>query len=1247
MNRRLTAAALVVALAGSALVALAGVSPAAAVTKNPILGDGSSYSADPATLVDGDTLYIYAGRDEAGPTQNDFVMNEWQAFSTTDPDAGAWQHYPSLMRPEDVFAWATPGRAYAGQVVIGADGRYYWYVPVAQKTPGSADAFAIGVAVSDTALGPWTDYVGAPIASQALLGNDIQNIDPTVFTDDDGRVYMYWGTFGQLRAIELKPDMKTLVGAPKTIAGLPGFFEAPWLFKRGATYYLAYAGNNVGSTCTPAVYHACIEYATSSSPLGPWTFGGTVLPPVSSTTSHPAITEFKGRWYIVYHTADAAGGNHFRRSVAIDEVTWDDSVSPARMNLVTPTPVKGADLTPRANVAPWAAASSSNQPVPSQYWIKALNDEIVRPNPLPPDMWGNWTGTRPASEWVQYTWPQPVTVSSAEIKFWRDTAPGTGNGVSDPASWLLQYWDDASSSWLPVVHPSGYATGTAQLQKTTFDAVTTTRMRAVINAAPGTATPTTYSGVAVEEWKVNAVQPTGYAPIAVSATVGQLPTLPASVTFVLPGGGSTSSPVTWDAIDAVEVSRPGSFTVTGFAPGYAAGRVSAQVTVVGDGPTGPDTAAPTVALTVTGDGGTDGWYRSAATVRASAIDDVDLRTRIEVQIGDGAWTATDNVRFVDVPIAAEGTTALRARATDAAGNVSAVASTSVRIDATPPVVTPALNVAARTVALSASDAGSGVASVEYSLENRVSWKPYTAPVPLDRGAHVVNYRATDAAGNVSGIGSVTLPADDATPLSGNIAPLATATASYSSPWTSVGAINDGSDTAANWGTWPEVGRQWVQLQWKRIVTIDQIGALFFADSADSANGGVIPPKSWTVQYYDLATGAWVDVDADAAAYMRVRDAYNTVGFTAVSTDRVRLVMDAWGTASAGGSSGLWEVSARAAEPPADTVAPTVDVQVAPSAPASGWYATPVVLTASAADDRDASPSIEKMVAGSDAAAGWTAYDGPVTVSADGVATVSFRATDAAGNVSATSSSTVRVDRTAPVTTATVSSSADGSATAAFTAVDASSGVARTEYADGGDWAAVPAGGVVVTGPGIHTLAYRSVDVAGNVEAQRTIAVDIPVAAGPAVTAGSMTAIAGGSLALSGTGFAPRSEVVVAIHSDPIELARATTDAAGAFAVTVVIPADLAPGAHTITADGAGLHAEFALTVAPAVVVGDGGGVGGGTGGPVAAAAAGDPAALARTGVDATVPIGLALLLLVAGAALRLRRAGSGRSTGRT
>lgn len=1053
-----TGTALAVGTVIALIAALAPAAAGAAATENPIIGDGSVYSADPSLLADGDTLYIHAGRDQAGTTTNDFIMNEWQAFSTTDVDSGAWQHHPSLMRPETVFDWATPGRAYAGQVVKGTDGRFYWYVPVHEAASTAADKFGIGVAVSSSPLGPWTDHAGGPIVSQTILGNDAHNIDPTVLVDG-GRVWMYWGSFSRLMAIELQADMKTRIGTPTTItSGVTGFFEAAWLFKRGATYYLAYAANNAGptSTCTPANYHACIAYSTASSPLGPWTYRGRILAPVSSTTSHPAIAEFQGEWYMAYHTADAVGGNHFRRSVAIDHLEWDDSQTPARIVPVTTTPVKGPNLEPRSNVAPWATSSASNEPIPTQYWIKALNDEIIRPNPLPPDMWGSWTANRPAQQWIQYDWDTPVRVDRARIKFWRDVAPGTGNGVSDPASWVLQYWD--AGAWKDVPNPSGYPTTTTAVHQVTFDAVTTSRLRAVLNASPNAANPPSYSAVAVEEWEVHAAQPGSVAPVEVQTVVGTAPELPETVDLVF-GADTVAAAVRWQDIDPADLAAAGEFTVQGFAEGYAAGLVTATVTVLGEdpwranlalagtpsagstaagstvdalndqavaytgdahpvwtavgstwtgytwaepvrvdgvtahfwtgdavaapqawtvealvdgewqavtgadgNPTAPaepntsafdevtttavrvaltaqdaagvgltelevhgetiDAEAPEVVLSASGVEGANGWFLSPVTVRATATDDRDVRTRIELAVDGGAWQATDNVRYAEATVSGDGTHTVRARSTDAAANTSEEASVQVRIDATRPTISGTLDIVARSVTATAADAGSGVAGVEYAIDAPTGWQAYGAPVVVDAQRHVVYLRSKDAAGNVSVLGSVTVPLSPDAPLEGNIAPIATPTASYTSSWNSVAAVNDGALTGASWGTWPNVGEQWVQLEWDRVVTVDKAGVLFFRDSTDAAGVGMIPPREWKLQYVDLATGAWKDVEA-TGAYGRSSTAINEVGFAPVTTTKLRALMQAWGTASAGGSSGILEFEAWAAQP----AAPAVDVEL--------------------------------------------------------------------------------------------------------------------------------------------------------------------------------------------------------------------------------------------------------------------------------------------------------------------------------
>ncbi|WP_328472122.1 family 43 glycosylhydrolase [Actinoplanes sp. NBC_00393] len=871
--------AAVAGLVAAGLLVTAPAAPARAADPkpvNPILADGSYYSADPAPLVVGDQLYIYTGHDEAGPAVNDFVMNEWGAFRTGNVAAGEWTHFPSLMRPEAVFAWATPGRAYAGQVVVGPDGRYYWYVPVSERDSPAANKFAIGVAVSDSPTGPWTDHVGGPLISQRTpTANTIENIDPTILVEGE-RVFVYWGTFGQLRMLEFRADMKTPVGTQQTVTGLTGFFEASWLFQRNGTYYLAYAGNNAGPTsaCTPANYHACIAYATAPSPTGPWTYRGTILAPVSSTTSHPGIVEFDGQWYLAYHTADAVGGGHFRRSVAIDKVDWDDTQTPPRIRPVVPTPARQADRTPRANIAQAATVTVSNEPVPTQYWVKALNDEIVRANPLPPDMWGTWTGSNPPQQWVQYTWDQPMRITGSQIEFWNDQPQGTGVGVAAPATWRIQYWN---GQWTDVPNPSGYPTGTQGFQDTSFDPVTTTQVRAVFDASTN---GSTYSAVAVEEWKILAAQPSSVTAPAITVEVGET-ALPGTVPV-----GDLRIPVYWDPVTAEDVAQPGTFTVEGSVLGYAAGKITATVTVISPGDTEGDETPPEVVLTPSGSAGAAGWFRSSVRVRADAVDDRGGRMTITLN-----GETTSPVRHAETTISGDGRHTVTATATDRAGNTSAPATLDVDI-----APTSTATESDRKVTVTATDATSGVDRIEYAIGTG-AWTAYAGPVSApDAAKHTVSYRAVDKAGNASTAKTITIPADLSGPLTGNVAPIAVPTASYTAGWNNVAALNDDADPASPsqaqlWGTWSGTrpASQWVQYDWARPIRLTGAELKFWRDSEPGTGDGVAAPDSWKLQHWDGT--AWQDI---AGTYGTSTTAFNTVTFSPVTTSRLRAMISANG-----------------------------------------------------------------------------------------------------------------------------------------------------------------------------------------------------------------------------------------------------------------------------------------------------------------------------------------------------------------
>ena len=362
--------------------------------------------------------------------------------------------------------------------------------------------YVVQVAVANTPLGPFTDaHPAGPILSQSIPspGNNIQNIDPAVLVDDDGKVYIYYGTFGALRGYQLSSDMATTIGSVTNVNSLTGFFEAPWIMKRAGTYYMLYAANNAGanSPCTPTSYHACIAYGTASSPLGPWTFRGVILDIVSSTTSHPGAVEYKGKYYLVYHTADATNGGHFRRSVAWDELTFD-SQSPPRINKVVQTRRAQSNPAPTRNIAPKAKASSVNV-TPVQYWIEAIHNGKIPSNPLPPDYWSSYAGNAsPRTSTLVYTWSSTVTLNGVRMAFFADQPAGSNIGVPPPASWRVEYLNSAGQ-WTAVANSNAYpVTVTDNPTEVKFFQITTTAIRAVLTASGGNSQ---FGGVGVKEWE--------------------------------------------------------------------------------------------------------------------------------------------------------------------------------------------------------------------------------------------------------------------------------------------------------------------------------------------------------------------------------------------------------------------------------------------------------------------------------------------------------------------------------------------------------------------------------------------------------------------------------------------------------------------------------------------------------------------------------------------------------------------------
>ena len=258
------------------------------------------HTADPAALVQGDTLWLFAGHDLNG-NQNGYVMKDWLVFSTTDMKH--WTQYPVPLKVAD-FKWAASKQAYAGHVAE-RNGKYYWYV--------STNWCGIGVAVADRITGPYRDALGKPLLTNADCFDSKHSwacIDPAVFIDDDGQAYLAWGN-GQCYIVKLKDNMIETEGEVKRIhidESHP-FTEAPWIHKHNGKYYLTYASE----------WPEKIAYAVADHIEGPYEVKGVISEIAgNSNTTHPAIVNFKGQWIFISHNGGLPTGTSYSRSIVME-----------------------------------------------------------------------------------------------------------------------------------------------------------------------------------------------------------------------------------------------------------------------------------------------------------------------------------------------------------------------------------------------------------------------------------------------------------------------------------------------------------------------------------------------------------------------------------------------------------------------------------------------------------------------------------------------------------------------------------------------------------------------------------------------------------------------------------------------------------------------------------------------------------------------------------------------------------------
>lgn len=271
---------------------------------NPISPPGL-YIADPEIrqMPDG-RVYVYGSRDES---ISGWCSRSYNILSSSD----------LINWKVEQFSFATKGIGkqtdYTDRILyapdcIYHDGLYYLYYCLAG---GGEDE---GVAVASSPYGPFKN---------GKVIDGINGIDPSVFVDDDGQAYLFWGQV-YAKGAKLSKDMLSIEGAVHDSLLMydeHGFSEASSVRKRNGIYYYVYSGHqrHGKSNC------ATLNYATATSPLGPYTYRGVIIDNWGSgrnlVNNHGCIVEINGEWYVAYHRP--THGSSTMRKACLEPITFN------------------------------------------------------------------------------------------------------------------------------------------------------------------------------------------------------------------------------------------------------------------------------------------------------------------------------------------------------------------------------------------------------------------------------------------------------------------------------------------------------------------------------------------------------------------------------------------------------------------------------------------------------------------------------------------------------------------------------------------------------------------------------------------------------------------------------------------------------------------------------------------------------------------------------------------------------------
>ena len=303
--------------------------------------DGEPYVFDDPDNPDKQRVYIYGSHDNLIDA---YCGRDQVVWSASVDDLTQWRYDGLILvvnKNRDGEKFDSAGTAdvlYAPDVTLVTDsmGKKTYYLFPNDQVGGRNGL----IAKSDRPDGPFE--VCNWSQDNPNLVDGVLQFDPAVFVDDDGRVYGYWG-FERSYAAEFDPTtMATVKPGTKMVEDMISgryqdgqfrFFEASSIRKIKDKYVFIYSRFTEEGEFGLPMSNYTLAYAYSDHPLGPWTYGGTIIDGrgrekdehgnvIASATpdgnTHGSICEINGRWYVFYHRQ--TGTNEYARQAMVEPI---------------------------------------------------------------------------------------------------------------------------------------------------------------------------------------------------------------------------------------------------------------------------------------------------------------------------------------------------------------------------------------------------------------------------------------------------------------------------------------------------------------------------------------------------------------------------------------------------------------------------------------------------------------------------------------------------------------------------------------------------------------------------------------------------------------------------------------------------------------------------------------------------------------------------------------------------------------